>query len=36
VGPIEAKRGPERIQALIVQNGNAYDEGLLKFLRGAA
>lgn len=22
---------PERIQALIVQNGNAYDEGLLKF-----
>ena len=22
---------PERVQALIVQNGNAYDEGLLKF-----
>ncbi len=22
---------PERVQALIIQNGNAYDEGLLKF-----
>ncbi len=26
-----ALRHPERVQALIVQNGNAYDEGLLKF-----
>jgi len=26
-----ALRLPERVQALIVQNGNAYDEGLLKF-----
>jgi pimeloyl-ACP methyl ester carboxylesterase len=24
-------RHPERVQGLIVQNGNAYDEGLLKF-----
>jgi pimeloyl-ACP methyl ester carboxylesterase len=26
-----AVRHPERVQALIVQNGNAYDEGLLAF-----
>ncbi len=26
-----ALRHPERVKALIVQNGNAYDEGLLKF-----
>jgi pimeloyl-ACP methyl ester carboxylesterase len=26
-----ALRHPERVQALIVQNGNAYDEGLLEF-----
>ncbi len=26
-----AERNPERIQALIVQNGNAYEEGLPKF-----
>ena len=26
-----ALRQPDRVQALIVQNGNAYDEGLLKF-----
>jgi pimeloyl-ACP methyl ester carboxylesterase len=26
-----ALRQPEKVQALIVQNGNAYDEGLLKF-----
>jgi pimeloyl-ACP methyl ester carboxylesterase len=26
-----ALRHPERVQGLIVQNGNAYDEGLLKF-----
>ena len=26
-----ALRHPERVQALIVQNGNAYTEGLLKF-----
>jgi pimeloyl-ACP methyl ester carboxylesterase len=26
-----ALRHPERVQALIVQNGNAYDEGLLDF-----
>ena len=26
-----AAKHPERAQALIVQNGNAYDEGLLKF-----
>ncbi len=26
-----ALRHPERVQALIVQNGNAYDEGLLTF-----
>jgi pimeloyl-ACP methyl ester carboxylesterase len=26
-----ALRLPDRVQALIVQNGNAYDEGLLKF-----
>jgi len=26
-----AAKHPERTQALIVQNGNAYDEGLLKF-----
>jgi len=26
-----ALRRPEQIQAIIVQNGNAYDEGLLKF-----
>jgi pimeloyl-ACP methyl ester carboxylesterase len=26
-----AIRNPEKIQGIIVQNGNAYDEGLLKF-----
>ncbi len=26
-----AAKHPERVQALIVQNGNAYEEGLLKF-----
>src|ERR1700735_5085545 len=26
-----ALRHPDHVQALIVQNGNAYDEGLLKF-----
>src|SRR5271163_312092 len=26
-----ALRRPDQVQALIVQNGNAYDEGLLKF-----
>ncbi|WP_110987327.1 alpha/beta fold hydrolase [Acaryochloris thomasi] len=26
-----ATRHPERVQALIIQNGNAYDEGLSKF-----
>jgi pimeloyl-ACP methyl ester carboxylesterase len=26
-----ALRHPERVQALIIQNGNAYDEGLLEF-----
>ena len=26
-----ALRQPDRVQALVVQNGNAYDEGLLKF-----
>ncbi|MCH9030947.1 MAG: alpha/beta hydrolase [candidate division Zixibacteria bacterium] len=26
-----AEKYPERVQALIVQNGNAYDEGLLEF-----
>ena len=26
-----ATKHPERVQALLVQNGNAYDEGLLKF-----
>ena len=31
VGYRLALRQPERVQALIVQNGNAYDEGLLKF-----
>jgi pimeloyl-ACP methyl ester carboxylesterase len=31
VGYRLALRHPERIQALIVQNGNAYDEGLLEF-----
>lgn len=31
VGYRLALRHPERVQALIVQNGNAYDEGLLKF-----
>ena len=31
VGYRLALRRPERVQALIVQNGNAYDEGLLKF-----
>lgn len=31
VGYRLALRQPERIQALIVQNGNAYEEGLLKF-----
>ena len=31
VGYRLALRQPERVQALIVQNGNAYDEGLLAF-----
>ena len=31
VGYRLALRQPERVQALIVQNGNAYDEGLLEF-----
>ena len=31
VGYRLALRHPERVQALIVQNGNAYDEGLVKF-----
>ena len=31
VGYRLALRHPERIQTLIVQNGNAYDEGLLEF-----
>ena len=31
VGYRLALRRPERVQALIVQNGNAYEEGLLKF-----
>jgi pimeloyl-ACP methyl ester carboxylesterase len=31
VGYRLALRHPERVQALIVQNGNAYDEGLLTF-----
>ena len=31
VGYRLALRHPERVQALIVQNGNAYDEGLLQF-----
>jgi pimeloyl-ACP methyl ester carboxylesterase len=31
VGYRLALRHPERVRALIVQNGNAYDEGLLKF-----
>lgn len=31
VGYRLALRQPERLQALIVQNGNAYDEGLLQF-----
>ena len=31
VGYRLALRHPERVQALIVQNGNAYDEGLLAF-----
>ena len=31
VGYRLALRHPERVQALIVQNGNAYEEGLLKF-----
>jgi pimeloyl-ACP methyl ester carboxylesterase len=31
VGYRLALRHPERVQALIVQNGNAYDEGLLEF-----
>jgi len=31
VGYRLALRHPDRVQALIVQNGNAYDEGLLKF-----
>ncbi len=31
VGYRLALKHPERVQALIVQNGNAYDEGLLKF-----
>jgi pimeloyl-ACP methyl ester carboxylesterase len=26
-----AAKHPDRVQALIIQNGNAYDEGLLKF-----
>jgi pimeloyl-ACP methyl ester carboxylesterase len=31
VGYRLALRHPERVQALIVQNGNAYEEGLLEF-----
>lgn len=31
VGYRLASKHPERVDALIVQNGNAYDEGLLKF-----
>jgi pimeloyl-ACP methyl ester carboxylesterase len=31
VGYRLALRQPDRVQALIVQNGNAYDEGLLEF-----
>ena len=31
VGYRLAAKHPERVQALIVQNGNAYDEGLLEF-----
>ena len=31
VGYRLALKHPERVQALIVQNGNAYDEGLLEF-----
>ena len=31
VGLRLASKNPERITSLIVQNGNAYDEGLLKF-----
>ena len=31
VGYRLALRHPERVQALMVQNGNAYDEGLLEF-----
>jgi pimeloyl-ACP methyl ester carboxylesterase len=31
VGYRLALRHPERVQALIVQNGNAYDEGLREF-----
>lgn len=31
VGYRVALRHPERIQTLIIQNGNAYDEGLLEF-----
>jgi pimeloyl-ACP methyl ester carboxylesterase len=31
VGYRLALRHPERVQALIIQNGNAYDEGLLEF-----
>jgi len=31
VGYRLALRHPERVQALIIQNGNAYDEGLLQF-----
>jgi pimeloyl-ACP methyl ester carboxylesterase len=31
VGYRLALRHPERVQALLVQNGNAYDEGLLEF-----
>lgn len=31
VGFRMAVRHPERVQALVVQNGNAYDEGLLEF-----
>jgi len=31
VGYRLALRRPDRVQALIVQNGNAYDEGLLEF-----
>ena len=31
VGYRLALRHPERVQALLVQNGNAYEEGLLEF-----